>query len=86
MLAGGCSCEAGGLWVMAERDLLLGNASDAELLCAQLRPPAPRSTLVAELPLCLQEKSYADGQDIALQVRFQSRAVKVFVLFLSLSL
>lgn len=77
---------AGGLWVMAECDLLLENASNAELLCAQLHPPAPRSTLVAELSLCLQEKSYAVGQDVALQVHFHSRAVKVFVLLLSLAL
>lgn len=47
---------------------------------------APRSTLVMELFLCLQVKPYAVTQDVALQAGFHSRAVKVFVVLLSLAL
>ena len=53
---------------------------------AQLHLPAPSSGLVAELSLCLQVKSSAVIQDIALQAGFHSRAVKVFMLLLSLAL
>lgn len=47
---------------------------------------APRTTLVMELFLCLQVKPYAVTQEVALQAGFRSRAVKVFVLLLSLAL
>lgn len=39
-----------------------------------------------ELFLCLQVKPYAVTQEVALQAGFRSRAVKVFVLLLSLAL